>query len=359
MNKLLCIASFTAVIALPLQAFELPKNTPASMQPELKVHNVDSLNIHDPAVLADPKSKKYYVYDSYQYGRAHEKMVSPHKRSGVEGYWSEDLIHWHGPELVYEIEADSWAEPQRGPWAPEVSYYQGKYYLFLTLHNNKELLETRPGRPPIVKRASQILVADSPMGPFKRFANQPHTPPGEMTLDGTLWVEDGQPWMIYCQEWVQLGDGLIKAIRLAPDLSKTIGEPITLINAGDVAWTKKTSRENGKLIRGTITDGPWPYRSKSGKLMLMWSSWNSDETQAYTTSLAFSDNGKITGHWTHRKTPLIAGDRGHGNIFRRFDGQLMLALHRYFSQPYTRLQIFELKDLGDDLEVGRQLYGHP
>ena len=320
---------------------------------------MDTLNIHDPAILADPISKKYYVYDSYHVGNPDEKLPSPNGRAGVEGYWSEDLRYWHGPELVYEIEEDSWAQGEHAPWAPEVSYYKGKYYLFLTFHDYDTVIDAKPDRPKMIKRASQILYADSPLGPFKRFANKAHTPPTEMTLDGTLYVEDDQPWMIYCQEWIQTGDGLIKAIKLSADLATTVGEPITLINAGDVDWTAKRTNWEGVDTRAVVTDGPWPYRSKSGKLMLLWSSWNIDKEKRYTTSLAYSDNGKIDGKWRHRKEPLIWDDRGHGNIFKTFDGQLMLALHRYFKQPYTRLQIFQLNDLGGDLEIVKQVYGHP
>jgi hypothetical protein len=28
-----------------------------------------------------------------------------------------------------------------------------------------------------------------------------------MALDGTLWVEDGVPYMIFCHEWIQITDG--------------------------------------------------------------------------------------------------------------------------------------------------------
>lgn len=358
--NLLALAIIFSANAYSEPAIVLPTNVPASAVPEKAMHHVDTLNIHDPAVLADPVSKKYYVYDSFHYGNPHEKLHSPNGRAGVEVFWSDDLENWQGPELAYDYEEDSWANSQHAPWAPEVAFYKGKYYLFLTFHNyDEEIGKADEGRPPLVRRASQILVSDSPRGPFERFANQPQTPAGEMALDGTLWIEDGQPWMIYCQEWIQTGDGLIKAIRLSDDLSESIGEPITLINAGDVDWTAKTTRHEGQDIRAVVTDGPWPYRSKSGKLMLLWSSWNKDKAKAYTTSLAYSDNGKLSGNWSHREQPLIWGDRGHGNIFRSFDGQLMLSLHRYFNQPHTRLQIFELEDLGDDLKIGKQLFGHP
>jgi len=349
---------FFFALQLHSEDYTLPKNTPSSSVPELGVHDIDTLNIHDPAILADPISRKYYVYDSFHYGQPGESLKSPTGAAGVEGYWSEDLISWHGPELVYAIEEDSWANRDRAPWAPEVSYYNGKYYLFLTFHDYDTIIDEKPGRPTMNKRGSQILVSDSPMGPFKRFHNHSHTPENVMALDGTLYVEDGQPWMIYCHEWVQIGDGLVEAIRLTEDLSDTIGEPIMLINAADVDWTAKTSNFGGVTSRAVVTDGPWPFLSKTGKLMLLWSSWNIDKEKRYTTSLAYSDNGKITGKWTHRSEPLIWGDRGHGNIFRTFDGELMLALHRYFNQPYTRLQIWRIEDQGDDLRIIDQAYGH-
>ena len=111
--------------------------------------------------------------------------------------------------------------------------FKGKYYLFTTFNAWRQVVEVREGRPPITRRGSQILVGDSPLGPFKPFANKPHTPTGELTLDGTFHVEDGQPWLVYCHEWVQLGDGLIKAIRLKSDLSETVGKPITLLSAAE------------------------------------------------------------------------------------------------------------------------------
>ncbi|MCB1134428.1 MAG: family 43 glycosylhydrolase, partial [Verrucomicrobiae bacterium] len=216
----------------------------------------------------------------------------------------------------------------------------------------------RPGRPFINKRASQILVADSPLGPFKPFANRPHTPEGEMTLDATLFVEDGQPWMVYCHEWVQLGNGLIKAIHLSDDLSATFGEPVTLIDAGDLEWTKKeiNYRQQGP-VPGVVTDGPWLHRTSDGTLLLFWSSWSKE--RKYAQTFATSTTGKLAGQWKHRAEPLLQDDRGHGMVFRDFDGRLLLCLHRYFHQPATRVQIWQLEDTGDSVELGNQLLGAP
>ncbi|WP_440903363.1 glycoside hydrolase family 43 protein [Catenovulum sp. SX2] len=336
----------------------LPKNTPSSALARQASHHIDTLNIHDPAVLADPVSKKYYVYDSFHYGSEYETLESTTGRAGVEAYWSDDLVTWHGPKLVYEVEQDSWAQSEHAPWAPEVAYYQGKYYLFATLHNYQTVLKKHSFRPDHIARGTQIFVADSPLGPFKRFANKPHTPADEMALDGTLYIEDGKPWMIYCQEWIQTSDGLFKAIQLTDDLSATVGDPIVMFSAAEVPWTAKTTHFNGKNIRATVSDGPWPYKNSKGQLSLLWSSWNQDKHQAYTTSIAYSQSGKLIGPWLHRSQPLIADDRGHGNIFSTFDGQLMLSLHRYFKQPHTRLQLFEIEENGSDLIIKQQVLGH-
>ncbi len=337
------------------QELQLPTNTPASVEQGL-AHDISSMNIHDPAILADKNSKLYYVYGNYSPKRE-DVLKSPNNRAGVKAFWSHDLKTWYGPKLVYEVEENSWADKQDAPWAPEVNYFNGKYYLFVTFNDWATEIEKREGRPKINKRAVQILVGDSPLGPFKATSNKPITPEGEMTLDGTLWVEDGKPWLIYAHEWVQVGDGLIKAIQLSQDLTKTIGQPLTLINAGDANWVKRNVNYRGVPTKGVVTDGPSLYKSSTGKLMLMWSSWS--EKNAYTTALAYSDNGKLNGHWTHREKPLIWDDRGHGTIFKTFDSSLRVVLHRYFHQPATRMQIFSMIDKGDDLEISDQLFGYP
>ena len=35
-----------------------------------------------------------------------------------------------------------------------------------------------------------------------------------MTLDGTLYVENGLPYMVYAHEWIQILDGTMEAVPL-------------------------------------------------------------------------------------------------------------------------------------------------
>jgi len=46
-----------------------------------------------------------------------------------------------------------------------------------------------------------------------------------MALDGTLYVEDGKPYMVYAHEWIQLVDGNMEAIQMSPDLTSPVDAP--------------------------------------------------------------------------------------------------------------------------------------
>ena len=102
----------------------------------------------------------------------------------------------------------------------------------------------------------------SPEGPFEPFGNVPFTPMDQMCLDGTLWVEDGTPWMVYCHEWVETVDGEMMVRPLKKNLSGPAGEPMRLFCASVAPW---------RASDAMVTDGPFLYRTKTGKLLMIWS----------------------------------------------------------------------------------------
>ena len=130
-----------------------------------------------------------------------------------------------------------------------------------------QVLPLRDPHAERAKRGTQLFVADSPLGPFQAHTDGAATPHDWMALDGTLYVEDNQPWMVFCHEWVQIGDGTMDAVRLEADLSKPVGEPIQLFRASDAPWCRPV--QPGKYV----TDGPCFYRLKSGPLLMIWSSF--------------------------------------------------------------------------------------
>jgi GH43 family beta-xylosidase len=263
----------------------------------------------------------------------------PNRRAAVAAYTSKDLENWTGPTFVFERPEEWWAD--RGIWAPEMHAYNGKFYLFLTFDSSHEFPEQWRDWRPRVKRASQVLVSDSPMGPFVPFANKPTLPEDMMTLDGTLFVEDGVPYMVFCHEWVQIKDGTVDYIQLTPDLSATVGDPTRLFHGSDAPWSKRSDQYGCH-----VTDGPWFHRTKSGKLLMLWSSFTAN---GYAIGIATSDSGKLAGPWQQSPTPLYDSDGGHPMLFRRFDGQLMLAFHSPNDSPLVREHFLEINEVGDTL----------
>jgi arabinan endo-1,5-alpha-L-arabinosidase len=305
---------------------------PAPARTDLHTFKLADERMRDACVVPDEATKTYYLYTS-------SDRRGPNGRPAVVAYQSRDLETWEGPYVVFETPADFWA--QRGIWAPEVHPYQGKYYLFTTFNTDDKFPEQWRDWLPRVKRGSQVLVADSLLGPFKPFQNRAHTPADMMTLDGTLWVEDGVPYMVFCHEWVQIKDGTVEYIRLKNDLSDVEGEPVRLFHGSDAPWSVKSEK-----FGCHVTDGPWLHRGKSGRLFMLWSSGGA---HGYTTGYAVSRSGRLAGPWEQTAEPLFGADGGHAMVFRRFDGPLMLALHQPNSVPHERIRLLEIEDTGEAL----------
>jgi arabinan endo-1,5-alpha-L-arabinosidase len=318
-------------------------NVTAQSQTAAPLPNVGSVRLadirmRDVCILADETTRTYYAVSS-TFVPASEGRGQP----AVRAYTSKDLLTWEGPHVIFQTPPDFWGNANiRGIWAPELIAYKGKYYLFATFNTDSKLPEQWRNWLPRVKRGTQIMVSDSPLGPFKPFHDQSTLPDDMMTLDGTLWVEDGVPYLVFCHEWVQIKDGTVEMVQLKDDLSQTAGEPVHLFNGSDAVWNRKQPQYSCY-----VTDGPYLYRTKTGKLVMIWSGFGAG---GYTVGVAVSTSGKLRGPWTQQAQPLFAEDGGHGMIFKRFDGQLMLVLHQP-NKTVERARMFELEDTGDSLRI--------
>ena len=313
-----------------------------------KMFSTDEIRIRDPYIFADTVTRKYYMY-----AQRHNRLVDNSDNAafkGVEVYVSSDLRQWEAPKPVLVLDENSWAT--NIVWAPELHAYNGKYYLFATLNSDIEWKKEQKGWPEYLFRGTQVFVSEGPEGPFLPFGKVPHTPMDRMALDGTLWVEDGRPYMIYCHEWVQVIDGTMVLVELAPDLSKTAGEHLTLFNASAAAWSTGSPHESNS-VKSYVTDGCFLYRTMTGKLLMIWSSFMNGE---YAIGIAESVTGKVSGPWRQQEKPLFTQNGGHGMIFRTFDGRLCIAFHRPNSPGgEERAKFFELRDTGETLELIREL----
>ncbi len=321
----------------------MPYNAASDTTNPRKGHSLDDIPAHDPFVLAHKETNTYYLYTTGI------PELTDLDRNGVLVYKSKDLLEWEGPFVIFEVPDGIWAHPTHGTWAPEVHSYNGKYYLFVTLHNRDTIL-TEP--PEVWKtnhlRGTSIAVSDSPEGPFQLLKTDGPVPPRNfMTLDGTLYEdENGKPWMVYCHEWIQVIDGTFEAIPLKQDLSDADGEPIHLFKASEAPWVN-AERKPGAMPQEYVSDGCQLYRTKGGDLVMLWSSY---DKEGYVQTMARSQSGKLEGPW-EQLDPLVKGDSGHGMLFKTFQDTWKLILHHPFSTPESRAKIYEVEETENSFNV--------
>ena len=123
----------------------------------------------------------------------------------------------------------------------------------------------------------------------------------------------------YCGEWLKDWNGTVESIQLKNDLSGSVGEGKVLFKASDSPWSREKD-ENGDIIFNKVTDGPWVFKTKTGKLGMLWTSWI---YTLYTQGVAYSQSGTLQGPWIQEKDPLTPPDYGHGMMFKTFDGNYL------------------------------------
>ena len=295
---------------------------------------LDSIRLSDPSILADKNTATYYM-------------------TGTGGMlWkSKDLRKWSGPYNVTKTDPKSWMGPRPMIWAAELHAYKGKFYYFATFTNRNVILETVKENI-INRRASHVLVSDNPDGPYVPMKDPTYLPADKPTLDGTFWVDqDGKPYMIYCHEWLQNWNGTVEKIELKPDLSGTTGKRQILFFASDSPWSKERDA-NDRVIFNKVTDGPYLFRTQTGKLGMIWTSWVFSD---YTQGVAYSESGTLEGPWVQEKEPVTPPNYGHGMLFRTFDGKLLMSVHSHQTVNGRTVRtpcLFEVNDSGDKIVVG-------
>ena len=289
---------FSVLIILSLQACgqenSFDENTSKEPEETYALKTGDLL-IRDPFIYVDSNENNYYLHAS-----AGNKIVV---------YKSKDLLNWKflGNSFVPKI--DFWGKQDF--WAPDLYEYKGRYYLFVTFSS------------PIKKRGTSILVSENPEGPYQPLVNRAVTPDNWMCLDGALFIDDkDEPWIIYCHEWLEVGNGKIIAQKLSEDIIQTEGNPIVLFSASDAPWVGSISFSG---VTGKVTDAPFVYKLTNGELIMLWSSFGVDGK--YAIALARSANGSILGPWEQNVEPLNNDDGGHAMLFKDFKGRLMISYH--------------------------------
>ena len=279
--------------------------------------------IRDPFVLVH--DGLYYMYGTgAAKGRGYGCRTSP------------DLVHWSEPVNVFSAPADF--DGVKDFWAPECHEYGGQFYLFATYCSRTT-----------GHRGVSIFRADDPLGPFEEITNGHATPHDRDCIDGTLYVDDaGQPYMVYVEEWTSTDDriGRMDVASLSNDLTHFTSEPQELFRADDPKW-----KPHG------ITDGPFLYKSRTGKLLMLWSNGS---PEGYCVALAAAKT--VTGPWRQQRARLYTKDKhhvydgGHGMLFTDLNGQLTLCIHapNDGSVAAEQAQFYPVRDLGYTLAIDEQ-----
>lgn len=310
------------VIALLLAALLVWAALPTAYAEDTMEYDLTSADflIRDPFVLVH--DGLYYMYGT---GAATGK--------GYGCYVGPDLVHWAGPFNVFT--APDGFDGVQNFWAPECHVYGGQFYLFATYYSKTT------GR-----RGVSIFRADDPLGPFEEITDGHITPHDRDSIDGTLYVDDaGRPFMVYVEEWTSTDDGVgrMAVAALSDDLTHFTSEPTELFRADDPSW-----RPN------KITDGPFLYRSRTGKLLMLWSNGS---PEGYCVALAAAK--KVTGPWRQQRARLYTKDKrhvydgGHGMLFTDLNGQLTLCIHAPNDGAVApeQVQFYPVRDLGYTLAI--------
>lgn len=281
----------------------------------------EEINIRDPFVVYE--NGKYYLYGT----RANSFGSNTR---GFDVYVSEDLKDWSDPAECFD--SGEYGLNTGVNWAPEVHKYKGKYYMFATFTQENGL------------RGTYSLCSDSLMGPFVPHSKGALTPNDWECLDGTLYVDEaGIPYLIFCHEHTQILDGTVCYARLNESLDALDGEVTVLFCASSYEMVTPIQKNH------FVTDGPFTYRSKTGELFMIWSSFVKGKYAEFV--LKFKD-GKLGTEFEHMQ-PLLDNDGGHGMIFS--DGKnTYFTYHTPNKSLSERPEFCLIEDNGDSIRMMRE-----
>ena len=286
-----------------LEFFKIRRNkkvVPEWPVPMRKNYALNDLHLRDPFIITE--GDYYYLTGTL----SHENISDGY---GVPIYKSKDLKTWAGPELI--VDREDGLRDFSCFWAPEIHKVDGEYWLFVTL-------EPKGG-----KRGTYLFRSKEIDGKYDMVARV--TPEDMFSLDGTLWEENGEKYVVYCYEWVEAKDGHIRAVKLLEGGSGIDDSTDTLL------FKASANVFYPRLNPNKITDGPFLYKDGE-KLKMLWSTVGGKK--AYML-LSATSSGGLFGEWT-QDTLIYDNDGGHGMVFDTFDGQRKILIHAPNGRNYDK-----------------------
>jgi len=312
---------------------------PSRPEPEIRTVHFDSISMSDPFVFPDDLSKTYYLTGT-----------------GGRLYKSKDLNMWTGPYKIIDV-TGTWMDSL---WvaAAEIHQFGDKYYLAGTWSDHTTLIEAVPRRYNVPLNQTQLLVSNTIEGPYTPLVDEYDFCLGPVDwdiIDGTLYEENDTVYMVFVHEWTQLIDGTMDYMPLSKDLTHRTAEPTTIFRASEAAWSREMNSIGeatfGMKMPGWVTDGPQLFRTGTGKLGMLWSSWGENR---YAQGIAYSASGSMKGPWVQEEEAFKGDNSGHGMLFTTFEGKRLFIIHHAEGKAWRKPQIYEVDDSGDKLVLGKR-----
>jgi beta-xylosidase len=275
---------------------------------------------------------------------------------GFAAYSSKDLVNWKSEGQVYfHNNKNGWSDPNAAwdgaYWAPEVYEVNGKYYMFYSaqwkVNPTNELENFKIG----------VAISDKPTGPFVDMDNKPIFDPGYPIIDANVFFDtDGQAYLYYSRAcykhpveseianlarkngWFkEIEESWVYGVRLKPDFSGVVGEPVLLLRPPVKLSDKQSAWESrsvtAKEVNRRWTEGSVTFK-KDGIYYIMYSA-NHFGGQHYAIGYATgasplgpfkkADNNPILQRNTG-KGGVVTGT-GHNSIAWSPDGKEMFCVY--------------------------------
>src|SRR5688572_11860111 len=291
-----------------------------------------------PADAPDPFVLKHHdSYWCYCTGRAPDQTCFP-------TLVSTDLVSWQELGGVMTPLPEHYSEY----WAPEVSYWAGRFYLYFSVGDGSNM-------------HIRVAVADNPAGPFQDTGSRLTSE--EFAIDPHVFeADDGKRWLFYATDFLQhsyVGTGTVRDLMINP--LTLAGSPSPVVRAQYDWQLFDPQRTEKGGVRWHTVEGPTVLKHK-GNYYEMFSGGNW-KTGSYGVGYAFSNSIESETEWTQvcdgtnvlpvlRTVPGVIGP-GHNSVVRGPDNRQMYCVYHRWNDQVTRrvLSIDRLEWIGSELVV--------
>lgn len=268
------------------------------VQSQARVVTAGEINLADPAILLHEGT--YYLYGT----------VDGNVDIGFKVYTSTDLVNWRIPEGVeggFALHKKN-VYGDRGFWAPQVFFYNNRFYMAYTANENIAIAES-----------------ESPLGPFKQRQKRALEASVKQIDPFVFIADDGKKYLFH----VRLSEGnRIFVAELTNDFTKIKEETLKECIRADEDW------ENTANAPWPVAEGP-SILEKGGFYYLIYSA-NDFRNSDYAVGYAVSET--LDGPWKKSKANPILNNRdlgvngtGHGDFFTDKSGNLVYVFHTHQS----------------------------